>query len=43
MVTKGRAVIDARLEDLSVIRAPTVSPARVDAYHEVPEDHRIHS
>jgi len=27
MVTKGRAVVEARFEDLRVIRSPIVSPA----------------
>jgi hypothetical protein len=30
MVTKERAVIDARLKDLRVVRSPLLSPPRVD-------------
>jgi hypothetical protein len=30
MVTKGRAVIDARVKDLRAVRSPLLSPLRVD-------------
>src|SRR5690242_16628780 len=34
MVMNGRAVIDARLKDLRVVRSPLLSPPRVDEPHE---------
>jgi hypothetical protein len=34
MVTKGRAVVDARLKDLRVIKSPLLSPPRIDDHGE---------